>query len=142
VNLKAAVIAWTIAMEHNAVYKGLSPLVHPKDDDEYDTEKKRFFRVMYKTVARILEAPNAANDYLTEFWARTLGEERPEHTGSPLAESRTFPTPVRADDVLARARGMQVNPPNLNEACAEIATLQDRVRLLEKTLQQACIEMT
>jgi hypothetical protein len=36
---------------------------------------------------------------------------------------------------------MRVDSPNLNEACAEIAILQDRIRVLEKALRNAAIEL-
>ena len=84
-----------------------------------------------------------ANAHIAKLQIRVkvLEEAQREEQPGSRREQGSAATAVRAEDVLAKARSMQVNPPNLNEACAEIAILQSRLRLLEKTLQQACIEL-
>jgi hypothetical protein len=74
-NLKAAEIAWMLAMEHNRLHKALTAICKPKDDEEYNVLKKRFFRSMYRMTVQILEAPDTANEQFKEFLSRTLDEE-------------------------------------------------------------------
>ncbi len=74
-NLKAAEIAWLLAMEHNRLHKALTAVVQTKDNEEYDVLKKRFFRWLYRNIVRILEAPDTANEQFKEFLSRTLDEE-------------------------------------------------------------------
>lgn len=155
-NKKAAQIAWNIAMEHNQVGKALQ-VVSSVDVDDYIAAKKEAFKLVYSKVLRVIDMPVSAD--WTEFLSNMLGEERPDsrpaHTINPMIERlqnflyrvRFVFSPdrvlksVRREDVLARARGMQVTPANLNEACAEILILQDRIRMLENTLHNAAIEL-
>ena len=151
-NLKAAEIAWRLAMEHNQLHKALT-VVCKADDDEYDAVKKKFYRWIYQMIVRILEAPQA-DDQFREFLSRTLGEEPPYRTRrtpmfrlrNPFTRLRNLihscfyvSTVVKRENALARARRMEVNPPDLNKARAEILMLQDRIRQLEKALYDASI---
>jgi hypothetical protein len=42
-NLKAAEIAWMLAMGHNRLHKALTAICKPKDDEEYNVLKSGFF---------------------------------------------------------------------------------------------------
>jgi hypothetical protein len=153
-NLKTAQIAWNIAMEHMQVGKALQG-ISSVDVDDYNAAKKDAFKLVYGKIMRVIDMPVSADT--TEFLSKMLDEERPESkpecSSIPMIErvrdfvrSRVYSaTPVatslRAADVLERARSMRVDSPNLNEACAEIAILQDRIRVLEKALRNAAIEL-
>ena len=75
-NLKAAHIAWILAMEHNRLHKALTAICKA-NDEEYDVLKKRFFRWMYRYIVRILEAPDSTDEHFKEFLAKTLEEPTP-----------------------------------------------------------------
>jgi hypothetical protein len=93
-NLQAAEIAWTIAMEHNAIHRGLDLIIHAKDDD-YQAEKERFFKVMYKVVARILESNEPLDDLLKEFLSRTINFYWNYFWNNLLKEVIQLPEPER-----------------------------------------------
>lgn len=56
-NQKAAVIAWEMAMEHNMLYRLLTPIMEANDGKEYNAAKKRCSKKIYERILPLFDGP-------------------------------------------------------------------------------------